>query len=231
MTKILAIGAHPDDIEFGVGGLMIKESEKGSQIKYVICSLGEAGSNGTPEERKKEAEESAKMVGAEIEFLDFGGDCHIADTPENAIKIAEILRKFKPDVVLAPELQRNQHPDHYAVSKITHSACRLARYGGLKELKALPVHKISALYFYPSRAEWPTKPDIFIDVSDTKDKWEKTMSAHKSQMKTKSYHDLVFSKFIAMGASIGVKLAIGLWTNDPIRIDQLSDLNLSSRNY
>src|SRR5581483_7498865 len=118
MTKILAIGAHPDDIEFGVGGLMIKESEKGSQIKYVICSLGEAGSNGTPEERKKEAEESAKMVGAEIEFLDFGGDCHIADTPENAIKIAEILRKFKPDVVLAPELQRNQHPDHYAVSKI-----------------------------------------------------------------------------------------------------------------
>jgi LmbE family N-acetylglucosaminyl deacetylase len=49
MKKILAIGAHPDDVEFGVAGLLIKEIEMGAQVKIVITSLGEAGSNGTPE--------------------------------------------------------------------------------------------------------------------------------------------------------------------------------------
>lgn len=229
--KILAIGAHPDDIEFGMGGLMIKESEKGSKLKYLVCSLGEAGTNGNPKQRKQEAINSAKMIGAEIEFADFGGDCHIEDIPKNAIYIAKIIRQFKPNIVLAPEMQRNQHPDHYVVSKLAHSGSRLARYGGLKELKKLAVHKIDALYFYPSRAEWSNKPDIIVDVSAQKAKWEKTMSAHKSQMKTKSYHDLVFSKASAMGASIGVKYAVGLYANDPVRIDSLSDLSLSPRNY
>ncbi len=229
--KILSIGAHPDDIEFGMGGLMIKESEKGSKIKYLICSLGEAGTNGNPKQRKQEAINSAKMIGAEIEFGDFGGDCHIENNTANAIKIAKIIRQFKPNIVLAPELEKNQHPDHYTVAKLTLSACRLARYGGLKELKKLPTHKIDALYYYPSRAEWPKKPDVIIDVTSQKTMWEQTMSAHKSQMKTKSYHDLVFSKASAMGASIGVKYAIGLYANDPIRIENLSDFNLSSRNY
>ncbi len=229
--NILVFAAHPDDAEFGCGGLIIKEIKKGSRVKIVVSSLGEAGTNGTPLGRKKEAQEAARLAGAEIEFLNLGGDCHIEDSPKNAILFAGIIRKFKADIVLAPELQRNQHPDHYTVAKLAHSACRLARYGGLKELKKLPVHKVGSLYFYPSRAEWTIRPDIIVDVSDFKDRWEQTMSAHKSQMKTKAYHDLIFSKAAAMGASIGVKYAIGLWANDPIRVNSLSDLNLSSRNY
>ncbi len=230
--KILAIGAHPDDVEFGLGGLIIKEANKGSEIKFVICSLGEAGSSGTPEERKQEAIEAAKISGvADVEFLNMGGDCHIENTAENRIQIAKIIREFKPDAVLAPELEINQHPDHYIVAQIAHAACRLARYGGLAELKALDVHKVGALYFYPSRAEWGEKPDIIIDVSENYETWIKAMQAHKSQMKTKSYVNLVTTKAAAWGASIGVEHAIGLWTNDPIRIDNISDLNLSSRNY
>ncbi len=232
MTQILAIGAHPDDIEFGMGGLMVKEAKKGSQIKYLVCSLGEAGSNGTPESRKQEAIEAAKICGvSDIEFLDLGGDCHIEHKPENNIKIAEVIRKFKPDIVLAPENQHNQHPDHYEVAKIAHSACRLARYGGLSELKHLPTHNVSSLYYYPSRAEWGQKPDIIIDVSDNYETWVQAMQAHQSQMQTKGYLNLVSTKAAAWGASIGVKYAIGLWTNDPIRIHNLTDLSLSSRNY
>ncbi len=228
---ILIFAAHPDDAEFGCGGLIIKEVEKGNSVKIVVCSLGEAGSNGTPQGRKKEAQNAAHLAGAEIEFLNLGGDCHIEDSPKNAIVLAGIIRKYKASIVLAPELQRNQHPDHYIVAKLAHSACRVARYGGLKELKNLPAHKVNSLYFYPSRAEWTSRPDILVDVSSHKDKWEQTMSAHKSQMKTRSYHDLIFTKAQAMGASIGVKYAIGLWTNDPIRLNTLSDINLSSRNY
>lgn len=80
--KLLAFGAHPDDLEFGIGGLMIKEIEKGNNVKYIVCSLGEAGSAGTPEGRKQESIEAAKISGAEIEFLDFGGDCHIQYNPK-----------------------------------------------------------------------------------------------------------------------------------------------------
>ena len=229
--KILAFGAHPDDIEFGVGGLMVKEVEKSSEVKYIVCSLGEAGSNGTPEGRKKEATDAAKLVGAEIEFLDLGGDCHITYCPEKTIKLAQAIRTFKPDVVLAPELQANQHPDHYALAQLVQAACRLARYCGLKEIKEFPTHKVTSLYFYPSRAEWGVRPDLFIDVSDCWDKWSKAMACHESQMKTKGYISLVSTKAAAWGASIGVKYAVALWANDPVRVNGLSDLTLSSRNY
>ena len=182
-----AIGAHPDDVEFGVGGLLIKEAGTGSQIKIVVCSLGEAGSNGTPEGRKQEATEAAKFYNAEIEFLNFGGDCHITNKPENGIELAGIIREFKPNVVLAPSLTENQHPDHLTVAKIARDAARYARYGGLQELNSLPVHKIGALYFYPSSAEWDKRPDIIIDVTEQHDKWEQAMKAHTSQMKTRGY--------------------------------------------
>lgn len=230
--RILAIGAHPDDVEFGVGGLLIKEAKKGNKIKIVVCSLGEAGTSGTPEGRKREAIAAAKISGVNnINFLDMGGDSHIEYKPANAVKLASVIREFKPSIVLAPEMQINQHPDHYVVSRLAHSACRLARYGGLKELKNLAAHNVNSLYFYPSRAEWGQKPDIIIDVSDVYGPWVKAMKAHKSQMKTKAYVNLVTTKSAAWGASIGVKHAMGLWVNDPVRVDYLSDLNLSSRNY
>lgn len=232
MTKILCFGAHPDDVEFGgAAALLIKEIQKGNHAKIVVCSLGEAGTNGSAAQRKQESQTAAKQIGAEIEFLDLGGDCHIEYQPQNAFKIAKVIRQFKPNIVFTQSLAQNQHPDHRNLSMIARDACRLARYGGLKELKKLPVHKISALYFYGSSAEWDKKPDIVIDVTSVHKKWEQTMRAHKSQMKTKSYLNLVNTKAAALGASIGVKYAVGLWTNDPIRLDNLSDITLSSRNY
>jgi bacillithiol biosynthesis deacetylase BshB1 len=229
--KILAIGAHPDDVEFGCGALMIKEAQKGSQIKYVTCSLGEAGSNGTPEGRKREAEEAAKMVGADIEFLDFGGDCHIEYKPQNAFALAKIIREFKPNAVLTQQLKDNQHPDHAAIAKLVRDACRMARFGGLREIKNLPTHRIDGLYYFSSSADFDGQPDILIDVTDYFEKWQQTMSCHKSQMKTTDYLELANTKTAALGRSIGIKYAVGLWKNDPIRLDSISDITLSSRNY
>ncbi len=229
--KILAIGAHPDDVEFGAAPLLIKEIQKGNQAKIAVCSLGEAGTSGTPQGRKKEATDAANAIGAEIEFLNLGGDCHIECNPRNGFKIAAILRKFKPNIVLAPSLMENQHPDHLNLAKLTRDACRFARYGGLKELKSLPTHKVGMLYYYGSSAEWDKKPDLLVDVTDVERQWQKAMACHKSQMKTKQYIDLIFSKSRALGASCGVKYAVGLYSNDPIRLDRLSDITLSSRNY
>jgi bacillithiol biosynthesis deacetylase BshB1 len=230
MKKILIFGAHPDDVEFGCGGLVIKEINAGNSVKMVICSLGEAGTNGTPEGRKKEAENSAKLVGADIEFVDLGGDCHMENKPENILKIAEMIRKEKPNIVLAQSLSENQHPDHFVLSKMVRSACRYARYGGLKEIKNYKTHAVDSLYFYPSSVEIDEKPDILIDVSLEYKTWVKAMQMHKSQMKTKGYLNLVSSKARFFGASIGVEYAVGLWVSDPVRVDSLSDLG-SSRNY
>ncbi len=228
--KILAIGAHPDDVEFGVAGLLIKEIENGAQVKIVICSLGEAGSNGTPEGRKEEAQNAANLIGAEFEYISMGGDCNLEDTPANRKKIAEVIRIWKPDVVLAPSLNENQHPDHTAVAKITRAAARLARYGGLSELKGLPIHSIEALYYYTSGAELEGTPDIVIDVGAQYPKWVQAMELHTSQMKTRSYLNIVTNKAKYLGGTMGVEYALALWVNDPVHVDLVTKLG-SSRKY
>ncbi len=230
MKKILAIGAHPDDVEFGAAGLLLKEIELGAKVKIVICSLGEAGSNGTPVGRKKEAQAAAKFIGAEFEHIPLGGDCNLEDNPKNRKAVAKLIRTWKPDIVLAPSLSLNQHPDHLAVAQITRNAARLARYGGLKELKKLPVHAIEALYYYPSSAELDSKPDILVDVSAQFDRWVEAMKLHKSQMKTRSYLNMVGSKAQYLGSTIGVNYAMPLWVNDPVHVEHISDLG-SSRKY
>ncbi|MBP6060681.1 MAG: PIG-L family deacetylase [Candidatus Pacebacteria bacterium] len=229
--KILIFGAHPDDAEFGCGGLIIKEVKAGHQVKIVVCSLGEAGTSGTPAGRKKEAMDSAKAMGAEVEFINLGGDCHIENNPKNTIKLAEIIRTYKPNIVLAQSLSENQHPDHFAVSHMTRSATRLARYGGLKELKKQKIHAIDALYYYPSSAELDKNPDIIVDVSGEYEAWARAMHMHKSQMQTKGYINLVSNKARAFGTLIGTEYAIPLWVNDPIVLDSIATLDVSGRHY
>src|SRR5690348_5377567 len=128
--KILAVGAHPDDVEFGCAPLLIQEVKNGHQVRILVLSKGEAGSSGTPEERARESCEAARIIGAELEFLDFGGDCHLRHTPENSVEMARQIRTFQPDIVLAPTLEENQHPDHSVAGRIVRDAARLARFGG-----------------------------------------------------------------------------------------------------
>ncbi len=133
--------------------------------------------------------------------------------------------------MLAPQGDPNQHPDHVAASGIVRDAARLARYGGVAELRDLPRHAIGHLYFYSITQTFLPTPDIVIDVSGIESEWEAAIACHQSQMKTKTYLKLVQTRARALGATIGVNSAVGLWANDPIRLRHLSDLTLSSRNY
>ena len=229
--KILALGAHPDDLEFGCGSLLAKEASLGSTIKLLVLSKGEAGTAGTPESRAEESRQAAKLIGAEIEFLEMGGDCHIKNTAENAFTIAKYIREFKPDVILAPHTDENQHPDHAEAGKMTRDAARFARYGGLAELKNLATHKITALYYYPVTQDFAAPVDLVVDTTEVYDTWVKMINCHNTQLQNKDYESLVTARAKALGVAIGTKSAQGLWKNDPIRINTLSDLNLSSRNY
>lgn len=226
--NIMAIGAHPDDIEFGCAPVLIKEARKGNQMKLLVLSRGEAGTSGTPEIRERESREAAAKMGATIEFLDFGGDCNLQYTPENRLRIAREIRVFRPSIVLAPHTGENQHPDHSVAGKLTRDACRMARYGGL--LKPLAPHKIDNLYYYNVTQHGLT-PDVVVDIGDVVEDWKAVMECHDTQVSSRKYIELQMSATRLLGLSAGVEYALGLHANDPLRIDALSDITLSSRNF
>jgi bacillithiol biosynthesis deacetylase BshB1 len=228
--NILAIGAHPDDIEFGCAHVLIQEARRGNRVKLLVLSRGEASSHGTPESREQEARAAAALMRADIEFLEFGGDCHIEHTHENAFAVARQIREFQPSIILAPHTEENQHPDHAVVGKLVRDACRYARYEGLEDLERHVPHSVTALYFYTITQNL-ADPSIVIDISDVAADWESAMKCHASQMRTRSYADLRLSAARNLGLSIGVEYAAGFEANDPIRLAALSEINLSSRHF
>jgi N-acetylglucosamine malate deacetylase 1 len=229
--NILAIGAHPDDIEFGCAHVLIQEARRGNRVKLLVLSRGEAASHGTPDSREAEARAAAALVGAELEFLDFGGDCHMEPSPGNAFAIARHIRRFQPSIVLAPHTGENQHPDHAVVGKLTRDACRFARYAGIEDLKDDPAHAVAALYYYTITQPHSDPYDVVIDIADVVTEWEAAMRCHASQMQTRSYADLRLTAARHLGLSIGVEYAAGFYTNNPVRVAALSEITLSSRHF
>ncbi len=112
LPPLLAFGAHPDDIEFACGGIVAREAQLGRKAHFVICSRGEAGTHGTSAQRSDEAKKAAALLGATIEFLELDGDAHLEIKAAHVIKLASILRRERPGLVLAPSVVENQHPDH-----------------------------------------------------------------------------------------------------------------------
>src|ERR1051326_4022373 len=190
-ASILAFGAHPDDIEFGCGGVIARETSAGRAVHFVVCSHGEAGTNGTPEQRVIEAQKAAEILGVTIEFLELDGDAHLEIRAAHAVKLAAIIRRIRPTLVLAPSLVENQHPDHWRLGQLVRDAARLARYGGLAELRGTPSHRIGQLFFYAVSpdAEPNNITPVLIDVSEESvlSAWASAMRAHASQMKTRDY--------------------------------------------
>lgn len=228
--NILAIGAHPDDVEFGCAPILIKEVKQGNRVRILVLSRGEAGSAGTPGARERESRTAAQMMGASIEFLDLGGDCHMQYAPGHAFKIAAEIRSFQPSIVLAPHPEENQHPDHSVAGRLTRDACRFARYGGLDALRPMPVHHVSALFFYHI-TQHLKEPDMVVDIGDVVTEWEAVMSCHESQVNNKNYVELQKTGARLLGLTIGAEYALGLFANDPVRLESISDVRLSSRNF
>ena len=143
--------------------------------------------------------------------------------------------RLRPVIVLAPSLVENQHPDHYKLGQLVRDAARLARYGGLKELRALPPHGISQLFFYAVTpdAEPNDISPVLIDVSPAEvvAAWTASMQAHASQMRTRNYADLQLARARANGLRGGVGHAIPLFPNDPPVLDSLSAWQRAARRF
>ena len=232
---LLAFGAHPDDIEFGAGGIVANETRAGRRVHFVVCSRGEAGTNGTPKQRTAEAKKAAKLLGATIEFITLDGDAHLELKAAHAIKLAGIIRRVKPGLVLAPTVAQNQHPDHWRLGTLVRDATRLARYGGLKELRKLRPHAIGQLFFYalgPGSEPADIAP-VLIDISapGAVAAWQTAMEAHVSQMKTRNYAELQLARARGHGLNAGLQYAQPLWPNDPLVFGSLAQLTRSARQF
>jgi len=232
---LLVFGAHPDDIEFGCGGVVAGEVQRGRSARLVVCSRGEAGSNGAPAVRAREARRAARELGAALEFADLGGDAHFCATPAQAIKLAAVIRRVRPAVVLAPTVEENQHPDHVVLGRLVRDACRLARFGGLRELRGRPPHAIGQLFFYAitAEAEPAGMGRVLVDVSeaDVRTSWVSAMKAHASQLRTRDYVEFQLTRARLHGLMAGVEYAQPLFPASPLLVDSLGSLERSARRF
>jgi LmbE family N-acetylglucosaminyl deacetylase len=234
-AALLAFGAHPDDIEFGCGGIIAAETRAGRAAHLVVCSRGEAATHGTPAERTAEAEKSAALLGARLEWLELEGDAHLEIRTAHALKLASVIRRLQPGLVLAPSLVENQHPDHARLGRLVRDAARLARYGGVEELRRQPLHAIDQLFYYAvtPEAEPRDLTPVLINLSapEILDTWTRAMQAHSSQMGVRKYVELQLTRARLLGLRAGVEYAQALYSNDPLLLDSLAVLKSASRQF
>ncbi|MCB1120629.1 MAG: PIG-L family deacetylase [Verrucomicrobiae bacterium] len=233
--RILAFGAHPDDIEFGCGAVLLDAVKQGAQIKLVVLSKGEAGTHGDSNARETEAQAAANMLGAELQFLPTEGDTRIRANLELSQSVAAVIRKSRPDIVLAPSWHPNQHPDHRETSKIVRDAHRLARYGKTPGLEDHPPHAVQLLFFYDISTAAngaDSNHSILIDISSQVERWKTLMQCHASQVKNMDYVDLQLSRARVYGIQMGVHSAVRLLMEGPPMAGSLAELgNFKSQRF
>jgi bacillithiol biosynthesis deacetylase BshB1 len=127
---ILAIAAHRDDVEQTCGGTLLKAAQSGQRTGVLDLTQGEMGTRGSAEDRAREAEDAAKILGVSWRRALDLPDGRVENTWENRIKVASVIRETRPRVVILP-YWKGRHPDHYTTSVLGYEACFLA---GLRKL-------------------------------------------------------------------------------------------------
>jgi bacillithiol biosynthesis deacetylase BshB1 len=225
MTDIVAFGAHPDDIEFGCGGILAKASAQGYKVLMVDLTLGDKATNGSPEERRQEGEASAALIGAKRIFLNFR-DCEVFDTYEGRLELVRVLREYQPRLILGPMWEGTlNHPDHLALGQMLRHACRYARFANI--LPELPAYRPEGILHYLPQDGFT--PDFIVDVSEQAEKWKQMMLCHKSQHRTFPYSDWLLRHAAKTGDSIGVAYAQGLKAGNPVEIQDVMSVARATR--
>jgi bacillithiol biosynthesis deacetylase BshB1 len=175
---VLAIAAHPDDVELSVGGALIKLGGMGYKTGALDLTRGESGTRGTPEIRAAEAERAAQLLGLSVrENLDLG-DAHVWANEESRVKLVRALRRLRPRVVFT-QYWEDPHPDHAHTSQLVREACHvsgLAKYDRESGQERWRPSRV-AYFLFPRTVA----PSFIVDISDTSErKWE-AIRAHTSQ--------------------------------------------------
>jgi bacillithiol biosynthesis deacetylase BshB1 len=233
---ILAIGAHPDDVELGCSATLAKEISFGKRVGILDLTMGELGTRGSSEIRATESAEAANILGIDIrDNLSFEDGFFVNDK-KHQLEIIKIIRKYQPEVVLCNAVD-DRHIDHGKGSKLVSDACFLS---GLRRLKTnlngksqkewRPYH----VYHY---IQWKNiNPDFVVDVSKFMEKKMEAVKAYSSQfydpnsdepispITSKNFLDSVLYRAQDLGRLIGVDYAEGFTTERYVAVDRLDNL-------
>lgn len=235
---ILVMAVHPDDAELSCAGTIAKHVALGKKVGILDFTKGELGTRGTPEIRLAEAEASGKIMGLSIrENLGFR-DAFFKNDENHQLKIIEVIRRFKPEIVLANAID-DRHPDHGRAASLAKEACF---YSGLRMVSTVDKHtgesqwawRPKAVYFYIQ--DKYLEPDFVVDVSEYWDIKNEAIRAFRSQFydpnskEPESYlTSPEFLKFVEarsneMGHKIGVKHGEGFTSNRMLGVSDFFNL-------
>lgn len=169
--KLLAIGAHPDDIEYGCGGTLLRHSQNGHKIHLFILTRGEKGGDG--EIRKREQLDSIQLLGAEKVFWGGYSDTEVVCSRKLIMDIEEVLSQIQPDLILV-HFYDDTHQDHRNLAQATITATRY----------------VQNILFYEAPTTQKFMPTIFVDIGPVLEKKMALLKAHASQVKKTNIEDL-----------------------------------------
>ena len=235
---ILAIGAHPDDIELGCGGTLAKEINSGKKIGVLDLTRGELGSRGTAETRDQEAKDASKILGIHVrENLAFRDGFFINDEFHQK-EIIKVIRKYKPEIVLCNAID-DRHIDHGKGSKLASDACFLS---GLRRIETKINDQLQEawrpkqVYHY---IQWKNiEPDFVVDISNHIDDKVNAVKAYKTQfynpnkkesgpktpISNQNFLDSVTYRAKDLGRLIGVDYAEGFTAERYPAVNSIFDL-------
>jgi len=236
ILDILAFGAHPDDVELGCGGTIIKELNAGRSVGIIDLTRGELGTRGTAEIRDKESASAAKVMGVQIrENLGFK-DGFFKNDESHQIEIIKIIRKYKPKIVLC-NAKDDRHIDHPKGADLVSEACFLSGLEKVKtELNSKPQQswRPSNVYHY---IQWKNiSPDFLVDISGFEQIKMDAIKCYSSQfydpnsiesetlISKKNFLDTIFNRSLDLGRLIGVDHAEGFTSNKIVGAESINDL-------
>ena len=235
-VDVLAIAAHPDDMELICGGTLIRAHMVGRSTGILDLAAGEMASRGTPELRAKEAAKAAKVMGVSVRENLGLPDGGIQNTPENRAKVAVVIRRLQPKIVITHSIH-GRHPDHPIVAQLVRDACFVA---GLKKVepKIAPHRPLKVLHALSFREDH-VKPTFVVDISDAFEKKLQAIGCYESQFgdavqagevypNGEPLHDLIRHHAAHYGSLIRCRYGEPFYTTETMRVDDVGALEVST---
>jgi N-acetylglucosamine malate deacetylase 1 len=191
IERVLAIGAHPDDLEILCAGTLAKLAQAGAQVVVAVATDGSGGHMVIPPDelaqiRRTEAEKSAAMLDAELHWLGYTDELIFEDIATR-LRFIDLIRAARPDLILT-HTPDDYHPDHRVVSRLVFDSSFVA--GVPNVTTELPAHPgIQALYYFDSLAGTNFVPTEYVDITDTFTTKHAMLACHDSQLKWLKDHD------------------------------------------
>ena len=232
-VEVLAVGAHPDDVELGVGGLVHKLTRGGRRVGILDLTQGEMSSRGTVEERAHEGREAARILGVACRENAGLPDGAIANTPEQRLAVIPFIRAFRPRVLIAT-MSGDRHPDHHAAHFLTRDAAYLS---GLSRIDTgQEPYRPPVVYYYRPYYEDASPLSMIVDISGHFGAKLEALRAHASQfhnpgydgpktlISSKQFWDTIETRAAYWGSRIGVAYGEVLCSDGPIGVSSLPGL-------